>query len=97
MGDYVLSGGEIAAMVVIDALLRLLPGAIDAASTEQESFAHGLLEYPQFTRPAVFEGRPVPQILVSGNHGAVDAWRQDQALERTRRNRPDLLPEPAED
>jgi tRNA (guanine37-N1)-methyltransferase len=93
IGDYVLSGGEIPALVVIDAVLRLLPGAIDAASTEQESFSHGLLEYPQYTRPAVFEGQGVPDILVSGNHGAVAAWRQRQALARTRRNRPDLLPD----
>ncbi len=76
-----------------DAVLRLLPGAIDDASTEVESFSHGLLEYPQWTRPSEFEGQGVPEILVSGNHGAVDAWRHEQALERTRRNRPDLLPQ----
>jgi tRNA (guanine37-N1)-methyltransferase len=93
IGDYVLSGGEIPALAVIDAVLRLLPGAIDDASTEVESFSHGLLEYPQWTRPSEFEGQGVPEILVSGNHGAVDAWRHEQALERTRRNRPDLLPE----
>jgi tRNA (guanine37-N1)-methyltransferase len=95
IGDYVLSGGEIPALVVIDAVLRLLPGAIDAASTEQESFSHGLLEYPQYTRPAMFDGQSVPDILVSGNHGAVDAWRHEQAIDRTRRNRPDLLPDQA--
>jgi tRNA (guanine37-N1)-methyltransferase len=98
IGDYVLSGGEIPALVVIDAVLRLLPGAIDSASTDQESFSHGLLEYPQYTRPAVFEGQAVPDILVSGNHAAVDAWRHEQALARTRRHRPDLLSdEPAGD
>jgi tRNA (guanine37-N1)-methyltransferase len=95
IGDYVLTGGDIPALVVIDAVLRLLPGAIDAASTEQESFTHGLLEYPQYTRPAVFEGARVPDVLVSGDHGAVAAWRQAQALERTRRQRPDLLPDVA--
>jgi tRNA (guanine37-N1)-methyltransferase len=93
VGDYVVSGGEIPALVVIDAVLRLLPGAIDDASTEEESFSHGLLEYPQWTRPAEFRGLSVPDILVSGNHGAVEAWRHERALERTRRNRPDLLPE----
>jgi tRNA (guanine37-N1)-methyltransferase len=91
VGDYVVSGGEIPALVVIDAVLRLLPGAIDAASTEEESFSHGLLEYPQWTRPPEWQGQVVPDVLVSGNHGAVDRWRQEQALERTRRNRPDLL------
>ena len=93
VGDYVLSGGELAAMAVIDAVLRLLPGAIEDASTEDESFSTGLLEYPQWTRPAEFRGLAVPEILVSGNHGAVDAWRHEQAFERTRRNRPDLLSE----
>ena len=91
VGDYVVSGGEIPALAVIDAVLRLLPGAIDEASTEEESFSHGMLEYPQWTRPSEFRGQSVPEILVSGNHGAVDAWRHEQALERTRRNRPDLL------
>lgn len=91
IGDYVLSGGELPALVVIDAVLRLLPGAIDAASTEEESFAHGLLEYPQYTRPAEFRGQRVPDILVSGDHGAVAAWRREQAEARTRRDRPDLL------
>ena len=95
VGDYVVSGGEIPTLAVIDAVLRLLPGAIDEASTEEESFSHGLLEYPQWTRPAEFEGMSVPEILVSGDHGAVDAWRHEQALERTRRVRPDLLPDVA--
>ena len=91
LGDYVVSGGELPAMVVIDSVLRLLPGAIDEASPVDESFSHGLLEYPQYTRPAEFEGRGVPEILLSGDHGAVDRWRREQALERTRTRRPDLL------
>ncbi|MEX1296851.1 MAG: tRNA (guanosine(37)-N1)-methyltransferase TrmD [Candidatus Limnocylindrales bacterium] len=93
VGDYVLSGGEIPALIVIDAVLRLLPGAIEDASTEDESFSAGLLEYPQWTRPPVFRGQAVPEILTSGDHGAVDAWRHEQAFERTRRIRPDLLTE----
>ena len=92
IGDYVLSGGELAALVVIDAVTRLLPGAIDAASTVEESFSSGLLEYPQYTRPAEFRGRGVPDVLVSGHHEAVRRWRHDAAVERTRRLRPDLLP-----
>lgn len=91
IGDYVLSGGELPAMVVIDAVLRLLPGAIDARSPIDESFTDGLLEYPQFTRPAEFEGARVPDVLLSGDHGAVDRWRREQAVERTKANRPDLL------
>lgn len=91
IGDYVLSGGELPALVVIDALLRLLPGAIDEQSPLDESFSGGLLEYPQYTRPPEFEGRAVPEILLSGDHGAVERWRREQALERTRTNRPDLL------
>jgi len=93
VGDYVVSGGELPAMVVIDAVLRLLPGAIDEASPVEESFSHGLLEYPQYTRPPEFRGQRVPDVLVSGDHGAVDRWREEQALERTRRRRPDLLGE----
>ncbi|HEX8940976.1 MAG TPA: tRNA (guanosine(37)-N1)-methyltransferase TrmD [Candidatus Limnocylindrales bacterium] len=91
IGDYVLSGGELPALVVIDAVLRLLPGAIDEASTAEESFAAGLLEYPQYTRPAEFRGRDVPEVLRSGDHGAVDRWRLREALRRTRERRPDLL------
>lgn len=91
VGDYVVSGGEIPALVVIDSVLRLLPGAIDEASTEEESFSGGLLEYPQYTRPPTFRGTDVPSVLLSGDHGAVARWRQQQALERTRRVRPDLL------
>ena len=92
IGDYVLSGGELAALVVIDAVTRLLPGAIDDASTVEESFSAGLLEYPQYTRPAEFRGRTVPDVLISGHHEAVRRWRHDAAVERTRRLRPDLLP-----
>lgn len=91
IGDYVLSGGEIPALVVIDAVLRLLPGVIDEASPTDESFAEGLLEYPQYTRPAEFRGQRVPDVLVSGHHGEVARWRREQAIERTRRVRPDLL------
>lgn len=93
VGDYVLSGGEIPALIVIDAVLRLLPGAIEDASTEDESFSTGLLEYPQWTRPPEFRGHAVPEVLTSGDHGAVDAWRHEQAHQRTRHNRPDLLSE----
>jgi tRNA (guanine37-N1)-methyltransferase len=91
IGDYVLSGGELPALVVIDAVLRLLPGAIDAASTAEESFADGLLEYPQYTRPAEFGGRGIPPVLVSGDHGAVRRWRLRESLRRTLARRPDLL------
>jgi tRNA (guanine37-N1)-methyltransferase len=78
------------ALVVIDAVIRLLPGAIDDASTDEESFADGLLEYPQYTRPPTFRGMDVPPILTSGDHGAVARWRAEQSLERTRARRPDL-------
>jgi tRNA (guanine37-N1)-methyltransferase len=91
IGDYILSGGELPALVVIDAVLRLLPGAIDEASPVEESFSEGLLEYPQFTRPPEFRGEGVPGVLVSGHHGEVARWRREQALARTRRVRPDLL------
>jgi tRNA (guanine37-N1)-methyltransferase len=98
IGDYVLTGGELPALVIIDAVMRLLPGAIEEASTAEESFSNGLLEYPQYTRPPTFQGLDVPAILMSGDHGAVDRWRREQAIERTRRRRPDLLggesPEP---
>jgi tRNA (guanine37-N1)-methyltransferase len=92
IGDYVLTGGELAALVVIDAVTRLLPGAIDAASTVEESFSAGLLEYPQYTRPSEFRGRSVPDILVGGDHEAVRRWRHEAAVARTRARRPDLLP-----
>ena len=91
VGDYVVTGGELPALVVIDAVLRLLPGAIDAASTIEESFMNGRLEYPQYTRPATFRGAHVPPVLVSGDHGAVDDWRRRESLRRTRARRPDLL------
>jgi tRNA (guanine37-N1)-methyltransferase len=91
IGDYVLTGGELAALVVIDAVLRLLPGAIDEASTTEESFAAGLLEYPQYTRPATFDGVAVPPVLVSGHHEQVRRWRLRESLRRTLERRPDLL------
>lgn len=93
IGDYVLTGGELPALVIIDAVMRLLHGAIEEASTAEESFSHGLLEYPQYTRPPTFRGLDVPAILTSGDHGAVDRWRHEQAVARTRRRRPDLLAE----
>jgi tRNA (guanine37-N1)-methyltransferase len=91
IGDYVLTGGELPALVVIDAVIRLLPGAIDELSTDEESFAAGLLEYPQYTRPASFRGIDVPAVLTSGDHGAVARWRDEQARARTRHRRPDML------
>ncbi len=92
VGDYVLSGGEIPAMVVIDAVVRLLPGALgDEQSTVDESFTQGLLEYPHYTRPEDFRDMKVPEVLLSGNHAEIDAWRRHQALERTKKSRPDLL------
>jgi tRNA (guanine37-N1)-methyltransferase len=91
IGDYILTGGELPALVVIDAILRLLPGAIDAGSTLEESFAEGLLEYPQYTRPAVFDGLAIPPILTSGDHAAVARWRLREAIRRTLERRPDLL------
>jgi tRNA (guanine37-N1)-methyltransferase len=91
IGDYVLSGGEIAAMALIDACVRLLPGVMGKqASGEDESFSDGLLEYPQFTRPQEFEGRGIPEILVSGDHAKVAAWRRAEAEALTRARRPDL-------
>ena len=92
IGDYVLTGGELAALVVIDAVTRLLPGAIDEASTLEESFSAGILEYPQYTRPPEFRGATVPDVLVSGHHEAVRRWRRDAAVARTKARRPDLLP-----
>lgn len=92
IGDYVLLGGEAAALVVVEAVARLLPGVLgNEESATEESFAEGLLEYPHYTRPADFRGWGVPDVLRSGDHGAVARWRQEQALERTRRRRPDLL------
>lgn len=92
LGDYVLNGGELPAMVLIDAVVRLLPGALgDEDSAKDDSFSEGLLEYPHYTRPEVFRGMKVPDILLSGDHAKIAAWRHQQALERTRQNRPDLL------
>ena len=92
IGDYVLSGGELAALVVIDAVARLVPGVLgDAASADEESHSAGLLEYPQYTRPLVLGAREVPAILTSGNHAAIAAWRRRQAIERTAQRRPDLF------
>ena len=91
LGDFVLSGGEIPAMAVVDAVVRLLPGALgEPESVKEESFSMGLLEYPQYTRPRDFRGMQVPEVLLSGNHAMIDAWRAEQAVERTRRRRPDL-------
>jgi len=91
IGDYVLSGGEIAALAVLDACIRLLPGVMGKeASGAEESFAAGLLEYPQYTRPQVFEGRSIPEVLVSGDHGKVAKWRRQEAERLTRERRPDL-------
>ena len=91
LGDYVLSGGELPAMVLADAVIRLQPGVIDADSVARESFTTGLLDHPHYSRPAVFEGLPVPEVLLSGHHGRIEAWRQRQALLNTARRRPDLL------
>jgi tRNA (guanine37-N1)-methyltransferase len=91
IGDYVLTNGAIAAVVVLDAVARLLPGVLgDADSPVHESFSDGLLEAPQYTRPAEFRGKNVPDILLGGNHAAIARWRKEMAIERTRRNRPDL-------
>jgi tRNA (guanine37-N1)-methyltransferase len=98
IGDFVLAGGETAALVVLDAVARLVPGVMgNAASAADESFAEGLLEYPQYTRPAVYRGLEVPAVLRSGDHGAIARWRRAQAVERTRRLRPDLLDRPDPD
>ncbi len=92
IGDYVLSGGEIAAMALIDACVRLLPGVIGAeASLSEESFENGLLEYPQYTRPRLWEGREIPEVLLSGDHARIAQWRAEQAETLTRQRRPDLI------
>jgi tRNA (guanine37-N1)-methyltransferase len=91
IGDYVLTGGEIPALVLIDAISRLIPGVIDHASISDESHQSGLVEYPQYTRPASFRGHDVPPILLSGHHANIEQWRRDQALIRTAERRPDLL------
>ncbi|CAD7023303.1 tRNA (guanosine(37)-N1)-methyltransferase TrmD [Pseudorhizobium halotolerans] len=92
VGDYILSGGEPAALTLLDAVVRILPGVMgNALSGTHESFEDGLLEYPHYTRPQVFEGREIPSVLTSGNHAAIDKWRRQQALKLTRERRPDLL------
>lgn len=92
IGDYVLTNGALPAMVIIDAVTRLLPGVLGhEQSSADESFSHGLLEYPHYTRPAEFRGMKVPDVLLSGNHAEIEKWRREQALKRTRERRPDLL------
>lgn len=91
IGDYVISGGELAAMVLADAIIRVQPGAIDAESVRQDSFAEGLLDHPHYSRPAELRGMRVPEVLLGGNHAAIEKWRREQALQRTRERRPDLL------
>ncbi|HTR40021.1 MAG TPA: tRNA (guanosine(37)-N1)-methyltransferase TrmD [Pseudomonadales bacterium] len=92
IGDYVLTNGALPAMVVIDAVTRLLPGVLgDDESSRDESFSHGLLEYPQYTRPAEFRGMRAPDVLISGNHAEIEKWRREQAKQRTQERRPDLL------
>ncbi|NRA02397.1 MAG: tRNA (guanosine(37)-N1)-methyltransferase TrmD [Myxococcales bacterium] len=92
IGDFVISGGEVAALVVSEAVARLVPGVLgNPESAAADSFSDGLLEHPLYTRPRDFRGRPVPEVLISGNHGEVDRWRHQQALRETRRHRPDLL------
>jgi tRNA (guanine37-N1)-methyltransferase len=92
IGDYVLTGGELPALIMLDAVSRYLPGVLgDPTGAEDDSHASGLLEYPHYTRPPVFRDWPVPDILLSGNHAAIDKWRKDQSLQRTARKRPDML------
>lgn len=92
IGDYILSGGEPAALVIVDAMTRLLPGALgNDSSVTNESFVQGMLDHPQYTRPTEFEGLKVPEVLLTGNHGEIARWRREEALKKTQRNRPDLL------
>ena len=91
IGDYVLTGGEIPAMVLIDSVSRYVKGVLKEDSIKEESFSNGLLEYPQYTRPEVFEGEKVPEVLLSGNHQNIDKWRKEKSLEITKLKRPDLL------
>src|SRR5690606_1861523 len=94
IGDYILSGGEPAALTLLDAVIRILPGVMgNALSGTHEGVEGGLLEYPHYTRPQVFEGREIPSVLTSGNHGEIEKWRHQQALKLTRERRPDLLPD----
>ncbi|MCM8768962.1 MAG: tRNA (guanosine(37)-N1)-methyltransferase TrmD [Candidatus Omnitrophica bacterium] len=90
IGDYILTGGELPTMVIIDTVVRLLPGVLPEGATDKESFAKGLLDWPCYTRPAEFQGMKVPEVLLSGDHAAVERWRQQQAEERTKQRRPDL-------
>ena len=91
VGDYVLAGGEVAAMVLVDSVVRLVEGVIKAQSLAEESFRQGLLEYPQYTRPALFEGRRVPEVLLNGDHARIERWRLEQSVAKTLRYRPELL------
>ena len=91
IGDYILTGGELAAMIVSDSIIRLLDGAIKEESTSEESFENGLLEYPQYTKPREFRGREVPEILLSGDHAKIDRWRLEEAVKITKERRPDML------
>lgn len=91
IGDYILTGGEIPAMVLIDSVSRYVEGVLNQDSIKEESFTNGLLEYPQYTRPEVFEGEKVPEVLLSGNHQNIDKWRKERSLEITKNKRPDLL------
>jgi tRNA (guanine37-N1)-methyltransferase len=93
IGDYVISSGEISSLVIIDSIYRLIDGVISSESLEEESFSDGLLEYPQYTRPSVFNGLEVPEVLLSGNHKAIKQWRLEKRLEKTKKNRPELLEE----
>ncbi len=97
IGDFVLSGGEIPAMVVLDSVVRLIPGALGCSdSAVNESFSTGLLDYPQYTRPAEFRGQAVPEVLLSGDHARIEKWRKEQALEKTKRARPELIKKSAQ-
>ena len=91
IGDYVLTGGELPAMIVIDSVSRYIEGVLKDNSTKEESFSEGLLEYPQYTRPEVFNGKQVPEVLLSGHHENIDKWRREQSLKNTKKKRPDLL------
>ncbi|MGB3028410.1 tRNA (guanosine(37)-N1)-methyltransferase TrmD [Paradevosia shaoguanensis] len=94
IGDYVLAGGEVAAMVLLEAVVRLIPGVLGGVDSHaDESFENGLLEYPQYTRPQVFEGREIPAVLTSGDHGKIEKWRRERSVELTKARRPDLLEE----
>ena len=91
IGDYVLTGGELASMVIADAIIRLLPGVIKSDSHQNDSFQNNLLEYPQYTRPAIYKGMAVPAVLLNGHHAQIKQWQQEQALIRTKKRRPDLF------